>query len=92
MPEIGPGLLLAVLAGTFHVALYVIVRNEVERHVPFAWLAAILGALAGSALGGRIGWDPLRIGDFSVLWASAGAWTAIIVVSLVSLLGPPRAR
>ena len=81
--EIGPGLVLAIVVSAFHTALYVLIRNRLERHVAAAWVAATVGALAGDALG-------LRIGDFSVLWASAGAWAAIGVVSLVSLLVPPR--
>lgn len=88
--EIGPGLVLAIVVSAFHTALYVLIRNRLERHVAAAWVAATVGALAGDALGLRIGGDPLRIGDFSVLWASAGAWAAIGVVSLVSLLVPPR--
>lgn len=90
MPQIGPALVLALIVGTFHIALYVIVRNRVERHVLFAWLAAVVGALIGNALGARIGGDPLRIGDFSVLWASVFAWAGIGLVSLLSLLGPQR--
>ena len=88
--EIGPALVLALIVATFHTALYLLIRNRFERHVVVAWLAAIVGALAGSALGARVGIDPLRIGDFGVLWASAGAWAAIGIVSLVSLLAPPR--
>ena len=90
MPEIGPVVVLAVVVGTFHTALYVLLRNRLERHVVSAWLAAVVGALAGDALGARLDNDPLRIGDFSVLWASAVAWAGIVVVSLVSLLGTPR--
>ncbi len=90
MPEIGPAVVLAVVVGTFHTALYVLIRNRLERHVAVAWLAAIVAALAGNALGARLGTDPLRIGDFSVLWASASAWAGIVVVSLVSVLAPPR--
>ena len=90
MPEIGPVAVLAFVVATFHTALYVLIRNRLERHVVVAWVAAIVGALAGSALGARLGGDPLRIGDFSVLWASAAAWGAIGVVALISLLAPPR--
>jgi hypothetical protein len=90
VPQIGPALVLALIVGTFHTALYVLVRNRVERHLLFAWIAAVIGALVGNALGGRIGGDPLRIGDFSVLWASVLAWAGIGLVSLLSLLGPLR--
>ncbi len=92
MALLSPVLVLAVFAATFHSALYVLMRNRFERHVLVAWVAAIVGALAGNALGARLGGDPLRIGDFNVLWASAGAWVAIGAVSLLSLLGPPRPR
>lgn len=89
MPQIGPALVLALVIATFHTALYVFIRNRAERHVLVAWPAAIVAALGGSALGGRVG-DPVRVGDFSVLWASGAAWLAIIVVSLISVLGTPR--
>ena len=91
MALLGPATVLAVLVATFHTALYVLVRNRMERHVIAAWALAIVRALAANALGARVGWDPLRIGDFGVLWASAGAWAAIGAVSLLSLLGVPRA-
>ena len=90
MPQIGPALVLALIVGTFHTALYVLLRNRVERHLLFAWLGAVVGALVGNALGARIGGDPLRIGDFSVLWASVLAWAGIGLVALLSLLGSPR--
>jgi hypothetical protein len=90
MPQVGPALVLALVVATFHTALYVFVRNRVERHVLFAWVAAFMGAIVGNALGARVGGDPLRIGDFSVLWASVLAWAGIGLVSLLSLLGPRR--
>ena len=86
--EIAPSLVLALLVATFHTALYVLVRNRVERHVFVAWLVAIPAALVASGLGPRLLADPLRIGDFAPLWASAGAWLAIGVVSLIRLLTP----
>lgn len=89
--EIGPGLVLGVLVATFHTALYVFLRNRMERHVVAAWVVAIVGALAGNALGQRVGLDPLRLGDFDALWASVGAWAGIGLVALLSLLVPPRA-
>jgi len=90
--QVGPAVVLAVVLATFHVALYVLIRNRLERHVVVAWPVAIVGALVGSTLGQRIGLDPLRIGDFHLLWASAGAWAGIGLVSLLSLLGPPPSR
>jgi hypothetical protein len=86
---IGPAVVLAALLVTFHVALYVLLRNRFERHVLVAWLVAIPAALMASALGSRLLADPLRIGDFSPFWGSLGAWLAIGVVSLVRLLARP---
>jgi hypothetical protein len=90
MPQVGPAIVLALIVGTFHTALYVLVRNRVERHLLFGWLGAVVGALVGNALGARIGGDPLRLGDFSVLWASVLAWAGIGLVALLSMLGPRR--
>jgi hypothetical protein len=83
-------MVLALVLAIFHTALYVFLRNRLERHTFFALVAAFVGALLGNALGARLGWDPLRIGDFSVLWASVVAWAGIGLVSLLSLLGPLR--
>jgi hypothetical protein len=57
-------------------------------------LLAITGAWAGDAVGGRIGgpFDLLRIGDFRLLPASLGALGGILLVVLVSVLGPTRAE
>lgn len=87
--DISPGLLLAVLLTTFHVALYVLIRDRLEPHVVIAWVAAIPAALVASGLGSRLLTDPLRVGDFSPLWASLGTWIAIGVVSLARLLARP---
>jgi hypothetical protein len=87
--DIAPAVVLAALLATFHVGLYVLIRNRLEPHVFVAWLAAIPAALVASSLGSRLVSDPLRIGDFAPLWGSVGAWIAIGVVSLVRLLARP---
>jgi len=86
--EIAPALVLALLVATFHVALYVLIRNRFERHVIVAWLVAIPAALVASGLGSRLLLDPLRMGEFGPVWGSLGAWLAIGVVALVRLLTP----
>ena len=53
-------------------------------------MAAILGAWAGDAVGGRLAFDPLRIGDFHLLWASIVAWLAIGLVAILAVLVPER--
>jgi hypothetical protein len=71
-----PALVLSVLVGAFHTCVYVFVRGRLGWHLPAVLTCAIIGALAGAAVGARVG-DILRIGDYSLLWASALAWMGI---------------
>jgi hypothetical protein len=89
---IGPAPLLAILVGIFHVSLFVIVRGTAGGQLPLLILAACLGAWAGDALGSRLGFDLLRIGDFRLLSASVGAWAGIGFVAIIATLGPERRR
>ena len=94
MPDIGPSLVLSVLLGIFWTAAAVLVRGVAGARLPFLLLLAITGAWAGDAIGGRIGgpFDLLRIGDFRVVPASFGALAGMVVVVVVSVLGPTRAE
>ena len=87
---IGPALILAVLVGVFHTALFVLVRGTAGGQLPLLLLAATLGAWAGDALGSRLGLDLLLIGDFRLVAASIVAWLGIGIVSVVAILGPAR--
>ncbi len=87
MPEIGPAPVLALIVGVFHTALYVLIRGSARGRLLVLLPAAVLGAYAGQALGGRLG-DPLVIGDFGLLWASVLAWVGIAVVAIASTLVP----
>lgn len=89
---IGPAAILAVIVGLFHVSAYVFIRGRAGARLPLLILAAILGAWAGDAVGGRISIDPLRIGDFHLLLASIVAWLAIGLVAIVSILIPERPK
>src|SRR3989442_3284712 len=60
---IGPAPILALLVGIFHTSLFVLIRGSAGGQLPLLLLAAVLGAWAGDALGGRLGFDLLRIGD-----------------------------
>jgi hypothetical protein len=82
-------MVLAVLVGILNVALFVVFGGEARGRLPFLVIAAILGAYAGQAVGARLG-DPVRIGDFGLLSSSAVAWAGIVVVAIVSTLGPTR--
>lgn len=93
MPDlaIGPALVLALLVGAFHACLYVLIRGSAGARLPFVLVAAVLGALAGNAIAARVG-DPVRLGDFGLIWASAVAWLGIVLIAVASTLGPTRAR
>ena len=87
---IGPGVVLAAILALFHVSAYVFIRGLVGARLPLLLLAAFFGAWAGDALAGRLGIDPIRIGDFHVLAASVMAWLAIGFVALIAVLAPER--
>jgi uncharacterized membrane protein YeaQ/YmgE (transglycosylase-associated protein family) len=79
---------LAVLVGLFHAALFVFIRGRAGGGTVLVLLASILGAWAGDAVGGRLGVDPLRVGDFHVVSASIVAWVGIAFVAVITVLGP----
>lgn len=87
---IGPSIVLAAVFAVLHVSLYVLIRGRAGARLPLLLVAAFLGAWAGDTLGGRLGADPIRIGDFNVLSASILAWIGIGVVAILALLGPTR--
>jgi hypothetical protein len=85
-----PALILAVLVGTFHASLYVLIRGSAGGRLPIIVGAAILGAWAGDALGDRLGVNLFSIGDFRFLAASVLAWVGIGISSAVATLGPSK--
>jgi len=87
---IGPAPVLAVLVGVFHTALFVAVRGSAGGRLPLLVGAAILGAWAGDAIGARMGFDLLKIGEFRLVAASIVAWIGIGFVTIVAILGPAR--
>jgi hypothetical protein len=87
---ISPAPILALIVGLFHVSAYVFIRGRAGARLPLLAVAAVLGAWAGDAVGGRVAIDPLRIGDFHLLAASVVAWLAIGLVAILSVLVPER--
>ncbi len=87
-----PSLVLSVLVGIFHAALYVALRGSAGGRLPILIAAAILGAWAGDAVFGRLGIEVLTIGDYHVVGASIIAWVGIALVSVVAVLGPTAER
>ena len=87
-----PALILALLVGGFHTGLFTFLRGRADARHLIVFLAAVLGAWAGDAVGGRLGIDPLRIGDFHLIAASLMAWVGITFVAVISILGPVMSR
>jgi hypothetical protein len=46
--------------------------------------------MVGDTVGERVGLDLLRIGDMNIVAASVGAQLLMVLVSLLSALGPVR--
>ena len=88
--SVGPAEILAVLVGTFHASLYVLIRGSAGGRLPIIVIAAILGAWAGDALGDRLGVDWLAMGEFRLFAASVVAWIGIGISAAVATLGPSR--
>ena len=78
-----PAFVLSLLVGAFHTCVYIFVRGNLGWHIPAVLVGAILGALAGQAIGGRVG-DVLVLGDYSLLWASALSWLGIGIALVTS--------
>ena len=86
--SVDPALILSILVGVFHASLFVLLRGTAGGRLLVIVLASILGAWAGDALAGRLGFTVLMIGDFHLLAASIGAWVGIGISSAVAILGP----
>jgi hypothetical protein len=84
-----PAFVLSLVVGAFHPCVYVFVRGNLGWHLPVVLVVAILGALAGQAIGARVG-DILSTGDYSLLWASALAWLGIGIAIVTSALAVYR--
>ncbi len=78
-----PAFALSLLVGAFQTCVYMFVRGRLGWHLPAVLVGAVLGALAGQAVGARVG-DVLLIGDYSLLWASAMAWLGIGIALVTS--------
>ena len=86
--SIGPAVILSLLVGGFHTALFMFLRGRGGGQLYIAYVAAALGAWAGDAIGGRLSIDPIRVGDFHVIAASVVAWAGIMFVEVLFILGP----
>ena len=87
---IGPAPILAAIVALFHVSAYVFIRGGAGARLPLLLVAAWLGAWAGDTVGARVRIDPIRIGEFNLLFASLVAWLGIGLVAIVAMLVPER--
>jgi len=89
-----PAFVLSLFVGAFHTCIYIFVRGNLGWHIPGVFVGGFLGALVGQAIGARLG-DLLRLGDYSLLWASAFAWIGMgmaIVISALAARSPDPAE
>jgi hypothetical protein len=84
-----PAFVLSLFVGAFHTCVYILIRGNLGWHIPGLLVGGVLGALVGQAIGSRMG-DVLRIGDYSLLWASLVAWVGIGMAIVVSTLATTR--
>jgi hypothetical protein len=87
---IGPWLVWVPLLALINLLVFLTVRGRFGRSAIGLGVAAIVGVAVGNGVGERVGLDLLRIGDMNVIAASVGAQLLMIVVSLLSALGPVR--
>jgi hypothetical membrane protein len=83
-----PALILAALVGGFHTGFYLFLTGRAGFRIVLTLIAAMLGAWAGDAVAAMLGIDPIRLGDFRLLAASAGAWGGMGFVEALLVLGP----
>lgn len=80
-----PAFVLSLFVGAFHTCIYIFVRGNLGWHLPGLLVGAVLGALVGQAIGGRVG-DVMRLGDYSLVWASVMAWVGMGMAIVISTL------
>jgi hypothetical protein len=85
---LGPWLLWVPLLAFINLMLFVAVRGRWGRIVWVLGAASLVGVVIGDRLGEATGLEPLRIGDMHVLGASFVAQVLMVVVTLLSALGP----
>jgi hypothetical protein len=87
---IGPWLVWVPLLALINLLVFVAIRGRFGRSAIGLGVAAIVGVMVGDTVGERVGLDLLRIGDMNVVAASLGAQLLMVLVSLLSALGPVR--
>lgn len=83
-----PWLLLTVLVAAINLAALLMVRGHWGRIVLLLYPVAVLGTVAGDAIGAATGLEVVRVGEFNLVAASVGAQLAMLVVLLVAAAVP----
>jgi uncharacterized membrane protein YeaQ/YmgE (transglycosylase-associated protein family) len=87
---IGPWLVWVPLLAQINLLVFLAVRGRFGRSALGLLVASVVGVAVGDAIAEPLGIELLRIGDMNVVLASVGAQVLMIVVSLLSALGPVR--
>lgn len=87
---IGPWLVWVPLLALINLLVFLAVRGRFGRSALGLLVASVVGVAVGDAIAEPLGIELLRIGDMNVLLASVGGQVLMIVVSLLSALGPLR--
>jgi hypothetical protein len=87
---LGPWLVWVPLLALINLLLFLAVRGRFGRSALGLAVAALVGVAVGDLAGERLGFSLLRIGDMNVVAASVVAQLLMVVVSLLSALGPVR--
>jgi uncharacterized membrane protein YeaQ/YmgE (transglycosylase-associated protein family) len=87
---IGPWLVWVPLLALINLLVFLAVRGRFGRSALGLGVASVVGVAVGDAIAEPLGIELLRIGDMNVVLASVGAQVLMIVVSLLSALGPVR--
>ena len=77
---LAPAAVVSAVVGLFHASAYLVIFGRFGWHSIGTLILAILGAYVADALLGP--GSILRLGDYSLLWASVGAWVGIAAVEL----------
>jgi hypothetical protein len=85
---LGPWLIWIPLLAFVNLMLFVAVRGRWGRIVWALGAAALVGVAIGDRVAEATGLEPLRIGDMHVIGASVTAQVLMVVVTLLSALGP----
>ena len=87
---LGPWLVWVPLLALINLLVFIAIRGRFGRSAIGLFIAAAVGVVVGDAIAEPLGMELLRIGDMNVVLASVGAQLLMIVVSLLSALGPVR--